>query len=687
MLGPVPFLARASTRLFLTSAGVLFAELVLIRWIPSNVIYIGFFSNFLLMGSFLGIGTGILLGRRLRPASPLRLGLLFFTLVAFVLGAKLEFHLDSSDEIFFGLTEAQSADVNFLVLPLATALVTAVMAAISLPLGALLRAFPPLRAYAIDIAGSLAGIALFAALSFSGSTPAAWFATLCLLLVLPSVGHGVRPRLSAGAVAWAAVIALNLAFTAASDDRWSPYYRITLGTASDGTGIVSVNGIPHQSLHKVRPGRRLVDPFYEQVYSWFPGRRFDRALIVGAGSGTDAAYALAQDTGVIDAVEIDPVIAGLGRTHHPDRPYADTRVRVHINDGRAFLRFSPERYDLIVFALADSVTLVSSTANIRLESFLFTREAFMSVRDHLRPDGLFVLYNYFRQPWLAEKIAAMLEDVFGVRPLARNYSKAGYGGHAVVLAVRAANAAAAPPTVGDEPETIETAGAPAAATDDWPFIYLRDREIPSHYLVALTMAVAGSVVAVWGAARARGGSLGGFSPHFFVLGSAFLLLETRSLVLFGLLFGTTWVVNALVFAAILASVLLAIALSGRLRMRDQRPLFAGLFGALILAYLFPPVALLFEPAELRYAAAAAIAFAPIFFANLVFAYSFRDTAAADMAFASNVLGAIAGGVLEYAALVTGYQALIPLVGALYLAAYLLATRWRFLADHALRREA
>src|SRR5207247_6440501 len=66
-----------------------------------------------------------------------------------------------------------------------------------------------------------------------------------------------------------------------------------------------------------------------------------------------------------------------------------------------------------------------------------------------------------------------------------------------------------------------------------------------------------------------------FSPHFFVLGTAFMLLETRSLVAFGLLFGNTWVVNSLVFFAILSSVLGAIALSSRLRL-ERSPLYLAL---------------------------------------------------------------------------------------------------------------
>jgi hypothetical protein len=51
-----------------------------------------------------------------------------------------------------------------------------------------------------------------------------------------------------------------------------------------------------------------------------------------------------------------------------------------------------------------------------------------------------------------------------------------------------------------------------------------------------------------------------------------------------------------------------------------------------------------------------------------------------MAFASNLLGAMVGGALEYLALVTGYQALLLLVALMYALAFLFATRFRFFAD-------
>jgi len=171
-----------------------------------------------------------------------------------------------------------------------------------------------------------------------------------------------------------------------------------------------------------------------------------------------------------------------------------------------------------------------------------------------------------------------------------------------------------------------------------------------------------------------------FSPHFFVLGAAFLLLETRSLVSFSLLFGSTWLVNALAFFAILASVLLAILVNARWRINRPELLYGGLFVALAVAFTLPPESLLIDPAWLRYLLAGVVAFAPVFLANLVFTYSFRDTRTADMAFASNLLGAMVGGALEYVALLTGYRALLLVVAVLYGLAWLFATRFRVLAD-------
>src|SRR3954471_18074941 len=126
------------TRLVLTSGTLLFVELLLIRWVPSEVRYIGFFSNFLLMASFLGIGIGLLLGRRRELDTVAIFPILLLVVVALITKLELNVQVHSADELFFGLAESTAADVNFLVLPIVFGLVTALMAALAMPLGPLL---------------------------------------------------------------------------------------------------------------------------------------------------------------------------------------------------------------------------------------------------------------------------------------------------------------------------------------------------------------------------------------------------------------------------------------------------------------------------------------------------------------------------------------------------------------------
>ena len=679
---PVQILGRPAVRLFLTSAVILFVELILIRWIPANVTYLGFFRNFLLMASFVGIGAGILFGRDERrvPLSPFALVLLGIT--ALVGTSTLQASLSTDGgEVFFGLAEETRADPGFLVLALIVMLTSIAMAALSLPLGRLLTSMPPLRAYATDIVGSMTGIALFTVMAALGMPPVVWFAVVAGLLGLLALGAGIT-RWSIASGAMLVGVVLLAVFQQSPATTWSPYYRITEYRQGSMMALF-VNGVPHQGLW--RADAPPLEDFYGQVYRWFPDREWDNVLIVGAGSGSDVATALANDAKHVDAVEIDPYIQAIGMREHPDRPYDDPRVTRTVDDGRAFLRRSNDRYDLVIFALPDSLTLVSTSANIRLESFLFTQEAFASVRSHLADDGMFVLYNYYREPWLVARMNTMLQDAFGPNVLVRTFPT-GIAGAATFAAGPAIDALSGGPPPGDSTEAI-TAAAPRPATDDWPFLYLLEPSLPSHYLIALGLILGWSVLLVGRAAQRSQTPLRKFSPHFFVLGIAFLLLETRSIVTFSLLFGSTWLVNALVFFAVLASVLAAIFVAARLPAQRPTILYAALFISIAVAYLMPPASLLIEPVWLRYVMAGALAFAPIFFANLVFSYSFRDTRTADMAFASNLLGAAVGGAIEYIALITGYQALLLVVAGLYLGAWLLATRVRLLADTSLESPA
>jgi hypothetical protein len=72
----------------------------------------------------------------------------------------------------------------------------------------------------------------------------------------------------------------------------------------------------------------------------------------------------------------------------------------------------------------------------------------------------------------------------------------------------------------------------------------------------------------------------------------------------------------------------------------------------------------------RFFAGGALAFAPVYLANLIFSQRFKDVATSGDAFAANLLGAIVGGALEYLALITGYRFLLILVALLYGAAFI-----------------
>jgi len=134
---------------------------------------------------------------------------------------------------------------------------------------------------------------------------------------------------------------------------------------------------------------------------------------------------------------------------------------------------------------------------------------------------------------------------------------------------------------------------------------------------------------------------------------------------FALLFGTTWFVNSLVFAGVLIAVYLAVETARHVRLPRPAVLYALLIVSLVLTWLIPPDATLSLPVIPRFLAASALAFAPVFLANLVFAQRFADVQASGTAFAANLLGAMVGGTLEYLALLTGYRFLLIVVGVLY----------------------
>jgi SAM-dependent methyltransferase len=416
------------THVFLASFLLLFLQVALIRWMPAYVRLLSYFSNFILLASFLGIGVGCLLApsrRRLFTWFPLVQAIV----IAVVYFVRLEVGIAAEGSIYF--TSGTSDDVvrveTTLLLPVVFVIVAALFAAIAQRMAREMLTLPPLTAYTVNLGGSLAGVAGFAVLSWLELPPTAWFAVAFAsalpLLATADPGDTRRapmPVLAGGAVLLG--VSLALVYVMARGALWSPYYKITVDHRGDEV-VVEVNNIFHQSM---APLDRK-EYFYTWPYTAL-GARFEKVLVLGAGSGTDVAAALRHGAAHVDAVEIDPTIQRLGRQFHPDRPFADPRVTLINDDARHFLRTTDKKYDLVVFALIDSLTLQSSFSGVRLESYMFTEESFRAVRDRLEPDGLLVIYNYFRERWLVDRLANTAAAAFGAEPRVHVHEGRGYLG-------------------------------------------------------------------------------------------------------------------------------------------------------------------------------------------------------------------------------------------------------------------
>ena len=412
-----------ATRTFLASFLVLFLEIALIRWMPAYIRLLSYFSNFILLASFLGIGLGCLLA----PAR-VRLFKWFPLAQAIVIAAvyffRLEVAVPTSGSIYFSSGTAAKVVVveSTMLLPLLFVIVASLFTTLAQRMGSEMAQLPPLRAYTINLAGSLAGVVVLGLISWLELPPGVWFgiafASAIPLLFTPDAPAGAagdtvrrKPSLAMAAINLVLLAgALALVQAMARGAIWSPYYKITVSQQGPDT-VVEVNNIFHQSMAPVEQK----EYFYQWPYSVF-GDNFQDVLILGAGSGTDVAAALRHGVRHVDAVEIDPAIIRLGRAHHPDRPYSDPRVTVINDDARHFLRTTRKQYDLVVFALIDSLTMQSSFSGVRLESYMFTEESFRAVRDRLKPDGVLIVYNYFRERWLVDRLANTAAVAFGAEP-------------------------------------------------------------------------------------------------------------------------------------------------------------------------------------------------------------------------------------------------------------------------------
>jgi SAM-dependent methyltransferase len=689
-------------QLVLISLVSLFVEMLMIRWVSSEIRIFAYFKNFVLVACFLGFGLGCYVCRR-RVQLPALLSPLLLLAVMLkapipplqrciddlpqLLGASVEVHT-------WGVPAMPASWGGMLLAMIFVVPLFALIATAFIPFGQLVgwyleNAPKGVAAYSVNVLASLGGIAAFTLLCFLNQPPWVW-ALAAGILCLAFFWRDARARkvLAIGFLVCVGLLALP-------DDRnaktyWSPYQKLTIVPLYDGGQVVSYGLITNSSLYQ-----KIVDlspafvqshaavfrqhPLelnsYNMPYRFYPSP--PSVLVLGSGMGNDVAAALRNGAGHVEAVEIDPLILQLGTELHFEHPYQSPRVHVVVNDARNYIENSREKFDLIVFSLLDSHTTTSHFTNIRIDNYVYTREALARAKQLLKPDGLFVVKFQVETPWIAGRLYELMQATFGQKPIQFQADIGGFdmsgrffvAGSPARLAKATSNASLAAYLASHGTLAMQAA---TPTTDDWPYFYQHEAGLP---IIVILVSLAVLIVFGWFLRQASGEGER-VDLHFMFLGAGFMLLEAQIVSKMALLFGTTWVVNAVVVSGLLLLIVAANLLYGAWRGVPLGMAYAGLFLSLAAMYAIPLEKLFYESWTLRAVVATLVLCTPVFFAGIIFISSFERAGFRGSALGSNLFGALLGGLLESSSMWFGLKALTILAALLYLgsAIFLRATR-------------
>jgi len=678
---PLPYLDLAIAG----AAGLsLFLELAVIRWQGTVFEFFSFYKNFGLLACFAGLGLGYALATRDRICLALVVPLLawqFGVLIGLRFGLE-PWQLESVTAIPFleqlsmgartARTLAQWFAVYFF-LCLVFLLTALAFVPVGQLCGRLMTRRPRLRAYGLNLLGSLAGVLLTLLAGALWTSPVVWYGVAFLALLLFVVP---RPAtlLAGFAAAITAVVILAWPVQQSWQRIYSPYQLLELGYSDAGLMVIRAAGHYYQRVHDLSspraaddPRRRQVRDYYDLPYRVLPAPA--DVAVVGAGAGNDVAAALRGGAAHIDAIEIDPAILWAGRANHPERPYTNARVLPIANDARSYLRTTDRTYNLIVYGLLDSHTLLSHASSVRLDSFVYTVEGFREARARLKPGGILVVSFSALTEAIGRKMYEMLRQAFdGAAPAVVS---AGYDGAVVFLQTKEGTFALPPGAIGEtglqdqSARYRESTALVDVSTDDWPFFYMPRRVYPVSYLLMLGMVLFGSLflTRTLVAERPRFGEL-----PFAFLGAGFMLVETKAITELGLTFGNTWQVIGFVIAGVLIMAFLANAAVHRFDLRRPHGAYALLLGSLVVGWFVARAGGL-PPTPAGRIASAALLTSPLFFSGIVFSTLLGARASVTAVMAANLLGAMAGGLLEYNSMYFGFRFLYLLAIVLYAIAW------------------
>ena len=687
-------------QLVLVSFLGLFLEMLMIRWVSSEVSIFAYFKNFVLVACFLGFGLGCYLCRRRVRLIAFMAPLLLLTIVLKAPIPPLREALDALPLLLGGGVDVNVWGVpavppNWAGMALAMAVVVplfAVVATSFIPFGQLVGWYLEnspngVTAYTTNVLAGLAGIGGYTLVCFLHQPPWLWFLVAGIFSLLLFWRHpAARTALGVTFLACIALLAIP-------DDRnaktyWSPYQKLVLKPINGNGQIeaydLTTNGAWYQKVLNLSPAFVQSHPqeFLNHPVEWssynLPYRLYPSppsVLVLGSGMGNDVAAALRNGAGRVVAVEIDPLILQLGREIHFEHPYQSPRTRVVNDDARSYIENSHDQFDLIVFSLLDSHTTTSNFTNIRIDNYVYTREALQRARRLLRPDGLFIVKFRVDNSWIAGRLFGLMQDAFGQEPTQFQSTPATYDTYGRFFVVgsqeRLARAISDPAFAAylashstlPMQQTIST-------TDDWPYFYQHEPGLP---LIVVLVSVAVLMIFGWFLRQASGEGAR-LDPHFMFLGAGFMLLEAQIVSKMALLFGTTWVVNAIVVSGLLCLIVAANRFYSAWPRIPMGLAYAGLFLSLTVMFAVPLQKLFLESWLLRAILATLALCVPVFFAGIIFVSSFARAGFRGSALGSNLFGALLGGLLESFSLWFGLRSLTILAAALYVASAIFLRR-------------
>jgi spermidine synthase len=667
----------ADAAILFSAALSLFLELCIIRWQSSVLPFFAFYKNFGLLTCFVGLGLGYALATRDRIPLVIVLPLLawqfsFMTIVRYGLEIDLK-TIPFREQLTMGMSVGNLSQI--LLLYGLLAIVFLITALTFMPVGQLcgrlMERRTKLRAYGLNLLGSLLGVLLMLVASFLWTPPLAWFA-LCFLAILLFTLK--TPSLMMVGLSFTVVCTIVLAWPVNLlwNRVYSPYQLLEIGRSEDtGLTLIHAAGNFYQKIYDFSDAQSTrwskIREYFDFPYKAHP--TLANVAIVGAGTGNDVAAALRSGAEHVEAIEIDPAIQLTGRLSHPEKPYSDARVRAVINDARSFLRTTEQTFDLVVYGMLDSHTLLSQGSSVRLDSFVYTVEGLREARARLKPDGVLSLSFTVLSDALGRKIYLMLQQAFDGRPPICVEANTEFS--IIFLESNDEKWTLPPQLVEDAGLTDRTAfyADPSlhadVSTDDWPFFYMPQRIYPVSYLIMVFQLLALSLlIAV------------NFFPErpkvshlsFFFLGAGFMLIETKGITEMGLTFGNTWQVIGIMLAGILTMAFLGNCAVQWLDIRRPLIPYLFLFAALSVGW-YVARASGFASTPLGRLETSIVLTLPLLFSGIVFSTLLTRKGQVSGMIAMNLLGAICGGLLEYNSMYFGFRFLYLIAIGCYLLAF------------------